>query len=508
MERRTVYRMPFCNIAQIARFNKNYYGYVGARQIGASVCDCEVLMKTTISVVLLSLTLAVAASAQNIYVAQSAAGANSGADCSNAHPASWFNSSSQIVPGVTVHLCGTISTMLRVPADGASGQPVTILFEPNAKISLAYFTSTTGLIDISNRKWVVIDGGSNGIIELTGNGTSLAHQSDGYGVAVNGASNFTIKNLKIQNLYVRTGTTDSNGWGYGIFGGGSAVSGTNRITNNVIHDMSTCWIFNINGTMEIDHNDCGRVSWGFASGGGSPASFLFHDNKLHDGSVWYQVNDVFHNDAFHVWTTGGQWNNVQVYNNDFYGDWGTFTTGLVYLECDNTANSCPLQIYNNLFRASSSLTNGRVALKDAQNVRIYGNYFEGPGNAIHEENGGAGGSSGTQAVNNIFVNVDSPFALGPGPSTWSTRDYNAYWNTPAGPDTHKITSNPMLNSSYVPQLGSPLIDAGTALAATYAVDRTGTPRPQGSGWDIGPYEFTTGTASAPAPPTQLTAVAH
>jgi hypothetical protein len=28
----------------------------------------------------------------------------------------------------------------------------------------------------------------------------------------------------------------------------------------------------------------------------------------------------------------------------------------------------------------------------------------------------------------------------------------------------------MLNSSYIPQLGSPLIDTGTALAATYAVD--------------------------------------
>jgi hypothetical protein len=69
---------------------------------------------------------------------------------------------------------------------------------------------------------VVID--SNGsIIELTGNGTSLAHQSDGYGLPS------TALPTSYQNLKFRTCTYELellNGWGYGIFGGGSAVSGT------------------------------------------------------------------------------------------------------------------------------------------------------------------------------------------------------------------------------------------------------------------------------------------
>ena len=61
--------------------------------------------------------------ASNIYIAQNAAGGNTGADCANAHAAAWFNSSSnwgsaasQIGPGTTVHLCGTFNA----PA-GANG---------------------------------------------------------------------------------------------------------------------------------------------------------------------------------------------------------------------------------------------------------------------------------------------------------------------------------------------------------------------------------------------------
>ena len=49
--------------------------------------------------------------ASDIYIAQNATGGNTGADCADAHAASWFNSSSnwgsgsgKIGPGTTVHL--------------------------------------------------------------------------------------------------------------------------------------------------------------------------------------------------------------------------------------------------------------------------------------------------------------------------------------------------------------------------------------------------------------------
>jgi hypothetical protein len=63
--------------------------------------------------------LAASASAKDIYLAQSAAGAATGADCADAQAASFFNSSgnwgsgaAQIGPGTTVHLCGTIAASL------------------------------------------------------------------------------------------------------------------------------------------------------------------------------------------------------------------------------------------------------------------------------------------------------------------------------------------------------------------------------------------------------------
>src|SRR5690349_10329995 len=67
--------------------------------------------------VLLALALGCGvASANDVYIAQTAAGAANGADCADARPLSFFNSSpnwgsgtGQIGPATTVHICGTIS---------------------------------------------------------------------------------------------------------------------------------------------------------------------------------------------------------------------------------------------------------------------------------------------------------------------------------------------------------------------------------------------------------------
>src|SRR3954454_16603847 len=79
-------------------------------------------------------------SAADIYIAQNTAGSNSGSDCADAHAASWFNSANnwgtgtaQIGPGVTVHVCGTITgsangTELTFQGSGSSGAPITLWF--------------------------------------------------------------------------------------------------------------------------------------------------------------------------------------------------------------------------------------------------------------------------------------------------------------------------------------------------------------------------------------------
>src|ERR1700722_3909463 len=121
--------------------------------------------------------------ASDIYVAQNAAGGNTGTDCADAHAASWFNSSSnwgssfgQIGPGTTVHLCGTFnapagsSGYLTFPGSGNSSNPITLLFESGAVLTAPYWGGN-GAIQASGVSNVTVDGGSNGVIEATANGS-------------------------------------------------------------------------------------------------------------------------------------------------------------------------------------------------------------------------------------------------------------------------------------------------------------------------------------------------
>src|SRR5579872_1280282 len=95
--------------------------------------------------------------ASDIYIAQNAAGANTGADCADAHAASWFNTSSnwgtgagQIGPGTVVHVCGTWTgstnqtAFLTFQSGGNSGSVVTLRFEPGAIMQAPFFSNSTG----------------------------------------------------------------------------------------------------------------------------------------------------------------------------------------------------------------------------------------------------------------------------------------------------------------------------------------------------------------------------
>ena len=157
-------------------------------------------------------TQANAGASGNIYIAQNATGSNNGSSCANAYAVSFFNTSSnwgngtgKISPGTTVHLCGTITSQLVGQGSGTSGSPITIYFEPNAKISMPAGT----LMNMQNENYIVIDGGTNGILENTDNGTNLDNQIAASGIYASGSGNLEIKNLTIQNLYVHTSTSDA-----------------------------------------------------------------------------------------------------------------------------------------------------------------------------------------------------------------------------------------------------------------------------------------------------------
>src|SRR5438132_7973031 len=196
------------------------------------------------------IAVASTARAKDIYVGQTSAGSDSGADCSNTHSIGWANTAgnwgaggSQISPGDTVHLCGTFTSTLAPPGSGTSGNPVTFLFESGAKFSkAAWGTGASAAIWINTQSYLTIDGGTNGLIECTDNGTALGQQVDADGIDSQFASamdaHLTVKNLKVWKLYQRTSgsTTDHSRHSNGI----SLVGSYNTIQNNTCSDADTC----------------------------------------------------------------------------------------------------------------------------------------------------------------------------------------------------------------------------------------------------------------------------
>jgi hypothetical protein len=166
------------------------------------------------------------AQGENIYIAQTAQGNDNGTSAANAHSAAWFNTAAnwgagtgKISPGDTARLCGTITTALTVQASGTSGNAITILFEPNAKMTSPAWPTNWwggGAITIQQKDYITIDGGTNGIIENTDNGTTLGHHQESVGVGGANANYLTVKNLTIRNIYVRTSTAELNSYGSAV----------------------------------------------------------------------------------------------------------------------------------------------------------------------------------------------------------------------------------------------------------------------------------------------------
>jgi hypothetical protein len=189
--------------------------------------------------ILLTCVIPLTASVANVFVTQTQAGGNTGADCSNAHGMAFFNTvanwgagAAQIGPDTTVHLCGTFTgaagvTLLTFQAGGTVGHPVTVLFEPRAVLQAPYFPPT-GAINLNGFSNITIDGGHacgeidgvlvecNGLIQNTLNGSRGAVCPGGAcsnqkhissAVRESGTpSNVEIRNIAIKNMYIRVPT--------------------------------------------------------------------------------------------------------------------------------------------------------------------------------------------------------------------------------------------------------------------------------------------------------------
>lgn len=284
--------------------------------------------------------------AEDIYIAQTAAGADTGANCANAHSAAWFNTAGnwgggagEIDPGDTAHLCGTISTQLTVQASGTVGNLITIRFEDGAKLSKA---SWNGAALVSNKDYIVIDGGTNGIIENTDTGTagSYTYQDNAQGIWADPCNHCEIKNLTVQNIYIRTSATDSTpSWSQSVC---MWLAGTDfKIHHNVCHDSAGGVIFSYNDgdtgvyyyNNESYHNSHNFV---FSGAGGTHAgNVYYYNNYVHDLDTWDMAGcGPYHHSAIHSYSIGTPKAIVDqfwIYNNKWERP-GACPTGWVFLE--------------------------------------------------------------------------------------------------------------------------------------------------------------------------------
>jgi hypothetical protein len=513
---------------------------------------------------------AVAAKANDVYIAQTAAGSANGSSCANAFAYTYFNtkgnwtssiaSGTQIGPGSTVHVCGTITVGANTEAlvfqgSGLSGSPVTLYFESGAMLASPEWPpqGSGGAIDTSNQNYVVVNGngGANGatqgVIEATATGDSGAacpggsctYHDDSNGIEADSSNNLTVEGLAIIDMYVTTTGVPSGGGGSCIWDHGQATNWT--ITNNLMHDVS--WCINLqydSGTssgITISNNQIYNIDHGIAIGGPHAGNTLTNvvvsGNNIHDYSNWDTPGDVWHHDGIHIWGYNDDGSDtisgVDIYDNKFGGCVGQNVTAHIFVEANGgstknvriynnslidtcnggdgdglltTGEDGGYQIYNNTFMGTSG--DVCVGTSSSPNTTFVNNVVSGCGTLMYVTSGGSFASGGLH--NNIYAACSSTssncFAYN-GNYSGSFSTWQSETGQDASPSAYVSSAN--LSPAGVPQAGSPVIGVGANLTSLSIslldTDIAGNPRLPVGAWTVGAYS-TSGTA--PQPPTGLT----
>lgn len=485
------------------------------------------------------------------FVNQGGSGAADGSSLGNAASVATLNSHT-LSPGDVVSLNGTLTSAITVHDSGTNGSPITYLFAAGAKMSSACWVSGTGAIRIASKDWIVIDGGAtgtiggygatgvvNGLIENTANGTGLANDLDSDGIRATQCNNLTIKNLAIINIYVRLrGPAPANnqfGSSLSNLATSDAAITNFVVTNCFIHDAyvginsdygasSTNYTFSF-----VTAYNC---NWGGRcadrNGLSTMSELIIHDCYFHDWINWDDTsgNNYFHHNGFYTWAeaggtiTGGTYYNIVLGPN--YG--GAFSTSGLFWSGQLAGTFLVYNCIGTEATAGDAPANGILTWQPTATAtatfRVYNNTFYGNAGAVgtagiavymNLENAGTGSGLVMDIRNNIFQGVATAIARFNSASTTMTVDYDVGYNLGSGTeysdstsgassyntfaqwqglgyDIHGSNATPNLSATYVPKPVSSAINAGTTLSTYFTVDYLGTPRPNGSAWDIGAFE--------------------
>ena len=192
-----------------------------------------------------------------------------------------------------MHLCGVISQKVVILGNGAAGKPVTIRFEPGAKLSSPVWDATYGALYAKGRQFVVIDGAGVGIIENTANGTGLTYQVGSAGLVLHDCQNCEVKNLTVSNIYRRTpGSSDPNRVGLSVvlFGNSSNSSIHDCVVSNAWKGINIGYYTIKSSNVSVYNNTVSKTAVGITIGSGGAGAlaenvYVFN-NKIYDNYVW------------------------------------------------------------------------------------------------------------------------------------------------------------------------------------------------------------------------------
>lgn len=473
--------------------------------------------------------LALGALAEDLYIAQTAQGSDSGIDAANAHSVAWFNTASnwgagagKISPGDTAHLVGTITSVLTAQTSGTSGNRITILFEPGASISMPSIPTTGGIV-LNSLNWLTIDGGQNGVIENTANGSGMGQLSSR---AINGtpnAGNITIQNLTIRNLYVRTNQADAvSPIGIYLYG---------VMSNLMVSSCSFTWchqgvalLYGVGNSsnFQVVSNHFNYLNHGTIFGSGNNGGAILTGanwdyNQADYFGDWDQPGaNAYHHNGFYAWAdhTGAIITNISVTHNIVGGHFGnsTYGTSGVYLSAAPGVGVFNLLFANNVVSFTAGGANdGALYLFNVKDSLVANNTFYDSSSTYNGVRCDPT-CTGVTFSNNIFSGFALNYYLVPGSTTRpaycdnniykggqfrvdSTYNSFASWKA-LGYDANSKTNDPLFKSAatadYTLTSTSPAIGMAVNLSPTFTTDINSVTRPATGAWTVGAYEYAAG----------------
>ena len=441
----------------------------------------------------------------NFYVRKGATGSNNGTSWTNAWNEMNQINFSAVSCGDTIWLGGgaTYTTELDINKACSSGSPLTIqsvLVTDTVPTAAPGYSSAllgkvillNGGVDLVAGSYVTLSGRSG---TPTGNNFGISVQCNNSGGsggcnAFGGADGGNISNMTVSyvEMYGPPCVLSENCGGGGASGFNVAPSNNNVTAIMLDHDWihqwgeairTSNWINCIIQYTDIDttHNDGQQhedVMYNYAQ-----TNLTMRYNR-----IWNSPNDGIFFDF-------GGTNGFYFYGNTYYHSGGEYI----------------------VFKSGYS---------NATNVYIYNNDFESDGNGDYNygwlDFGGASSSSGAMQ-NNVFENVASNGGETGNPPN---ADYNAYSVSDyKDGGSHSFLYSPGTEFVNEPDAGAPLsadfhltssgsttFGKGVAVAAPYNLDPDSTTRGGTNGsWSVGAYQYH-GSTTAPAPPVNLTGVAH